>query len=309
MWKEILLLVILLSCIQVAWAVSPPDSSKQISETGFRPGYISDTIPIRLEPGKTYPVMIRFQNTGLVSWVNNVRRTGLVYGGDLLNVVAMPSFVEIPDGASILPGQDIGFAFTLLPVGKPGVYDLPFFISMRSAQDDLRISEIFTKTIVIVPPDGISSPVNGSIAVESPARQLSVSVNNIPQGLTPSIIPDLKPGEYLVQVAGFGYQKDIPVRIEKGSIVRVFLDNSSSGPRIERKIISPVSDGSILAIMKANIPSYPGYSGNYYRVCRNNGLWGSKTPGRKRRKIRRLLQRRMVKNLLMISGLKQNAIS
>ena len=44
---------------------------------GFGLSYVKDTIPDRLIPGRSYPVLITFKNTGLVSWERKRRPSSL----------------------------------------------------------------------------------------------------------------------------------------------------------------------------------------------------------------------------------------
>ncbi|MCZ2416921.1 MAG: hypothetical protein LC132_05130, partial [Burkholderiales bacterium] len=75
-----------------------------MSYSSFGPSYVSDTIPDTLLPGQSYPVVVTFRNTGLVSWQDEMRRIGLLYEGDMTKVTAIPAFVEIARNLNITPG-------------------------------------------------------------------------------------------------------------------------------------------------------------------------------------------------------------
>jgi tetratricopeptide (TPR) repeat protein len=219
---------------------------------GFGRSYVKDSIPDRLEPGRSYPVLITFKNIGLVTWESRTHRIGLVYSGDITKLIALPSYVEIPPQSVVPPGKDVTFALSLLPVGLPGSYSLPFSVVYRSAQGDNRATEIWEKQITIVPTDGISSPLNGSVAVETLIEGIRVFINGAPMGSAPCIIPDLSPGRYIVQIEG-PVVKNIPLQVEKGVLTRVFIDNTSVAPRIENKKVGIASDGTLIGYIESNI--------------------------------------------------------
>lgn len=221
---------------------------------GYGPSYVKDTIPDRLQPGHSYPVMITFRNGGLVNWERKNHRVGLVYAGNLTEVVGLPAFVDIPEKSVIPPGNAVTFATSLLPVGLPGQYHLPFYVSYRTALGDQQVTEVWTKTVTIVPTDGVSSPVNGSIVVESASDDLTVSLGDVPMGVTPCIIPDINPGKYNVLVKNNGSERHIPVTVERGTISRIYISNTSAEPTIEFKKINVVSDGTLFGYIEANVP-------------------------------------------------------
>lgn len=232
------------SSAEEQWAVSP----------GFGPAYVSDTIPDRLLPGHTYPVMVTFRNNGLVAWEDEMRRIGLLYEGDLTKITAIPVFVEVPPELNITPGKEGHFALTLLPVGIPGSYDLAFSVVMRSAVGDQKITETFTKTVTIVPTDGISSPGNGSVFVESAAPDMKVYLASMYEGNVPAIIADVKPGNYEMRVSNSTFDRTYPIDVEGGSMTRVLVHGDASPPVITKKDAGPISDGTVLGYIEANIP-------------------------------------------------------
>lgn len=235
-------------------AIPAAAGDTQINPPGFGPSYISDTIPDRLLPGYSYPVFVTFRNTGLFTWRNEIRRFGLLYEGDMKTVVAIPSFVEIPDGMNISPGKDVVFGLTLLPVGLPGTYQLPFSVAVRSAVGDQKITETHVHQVSIVPTDGISSPRTGSVLIESPSPDLTVSLDRIDQGKVPAILPDLKPGKYLVLVKNTTFERIYPVEVEPGVMTRLYIQNEKSPPWVVKRKVGPVSDGTLIGYIEANVP-------------------------------------------------------
>lgn len=239
--------------LSFVYPVMGDDIRSEEMDLGLGYSYVKDTIPDRLEPGRSYPVLITFRNAGLVSWERKNYRVGLVYGGNLTEVVCLPSFVEIPENSVVPPGQSVTFATSLLAVGLPGQYSLPFFVSYRNALGDQQVTEIWTKTVTIVPTDGVSSPVNGSILVESPLIGLAVFMGGANFGNVPCIIPDITPGSYELMIRGEAFERKIPVSVERGSLSRVFIPDRNSEPVIELKKINLVSDGTLTGYIEANI--------------------------------------------------------
>jgi len=225
-----------------------------VTSPGFGPAYVSDTIPDTLLPGQSYPVLVTFRNTGLVSWQDEMRRIGLLYEGDMTKVTAIPSFVEISRDLNITPGKHAHFGFTLLPVGVPGSYDLPFSVVMRSATGDQKITEVFVKRVTIVPTGGISSPVNGSVFVESPVLDLDVYLDSVFMGNVPAIIADVKPGQYMIRVGNESFERTYPVDVERGVMTRLLVRGDDPSPVITKKTAGPISDGTLIGYIEANIP-------------------------------------------------------
>ncbi|WP_181391366.1 protein kinase domain-containing protein [Methanospirillum stamsii] len=221
---------------------------------GFGPSYVSDTIPDRVLPGHSYPVLVSFRNSGLVSWEDEMRRFGLLYEGDYSKITAIPSFVGLTKGMNITPGKVATFGFTLLPLGIPGTYDLKFSVVMRSGTGDQKVTETYVKRVVIVPTDGISSPVNGSVFVESPILDMKVSMGSQTIGNIPAIIADIKPGSYEIRVSNQSFDKTYPADVERGTMTRLFIRGDENPPVIEKKKAGPVSDGTLLGYIEANIP-------------------------------------------------------
>jgi PEGA domain. len=227
---------ILFILLVITVTISPIQAQEQrVISPGFGPSYISDTIPDTLLPGYSYPVLVTFQNTGLVSWQDEMRRIGLLYEGDITKVIAIPSFVEISRDLNITPGKQATFGFTLVPVGTPGSYDLSFSVVMRSATGDQKITEVFVKHVTIVPTDGISSPVNGSIFIESPVLDLDVYLDSAFMGKVPAIIADMKPGQYMIQVKNDTFERTFPVDVERGVMTRLFVKGDDKSPVVTKK--------------------------------------------------------------------------
>lgn len=247
--------VILLIFLIVPVAMSPVCAQEQwITYSGFGPSYTGDTIPDTLLPGQSYPVTVTFRNTGLVSWQDEMRRIGLLYEGDMTKVVAIPAFVEVTRNLNITPGKLAHFGFTLLPVGIPGTYNLSFSVVMRSATGDQKITEVFVKRVTIVPTDGISSPVNGSIFVESQLPDLNVYLDSAFKGNVPAIIADLKPGHYIIRVINNSFEQNWPVDVERGVMTRLFITGEKTSPVITKKKAGIISDGTLIGYIEVNIP-------------------------------------------------------
>ncbi len=250
---QVFIILILLSLHLLVLVAGAEEQSSDYSNVGFGLSYIKDTIPDRLEPGRSYPVLVTFKNSGLVSWDRKNHRIGMAYGGNLTEVVALPSFVEISEKAPVYPGKEVSFALTLLPVALPGDYTISFYVAFQTAQGEKRVTEVWSKKIIIVPTDGVSSPLNGSISVDSVYPGLSISLNGQTMGTTPCIIPDLKPGSYDLIISGI-VSRTIPVHVEKSTLSRVFIGNVTAEPVIDLKKINIVSNGTLFEYLEANIP-------------------------------------------------------
>lgn len=247
--------VVILILLIVPVVVFPVCSQEQlVGLAGFGPSYVSDTIPVSLLPGHSYPVLITFRNTGLVSWHDEMRRIGLLYEGDMTKVTAIPSFVEISRDLNITPGKHATFGLTLLPVGLPGSYNLSFSVVMRSATGDQKITEVFVKRVTIVPTDGISSPVNGSVFVESSVQDLDVYLNSVFWGNVPAVVPDLRPGRYTLVVKNDTFEKTSQIDVERGTMTRILITGDDPEPVISRKKAGPISDGTLIGFIEVNIP-------------------------------------------------------
>jgi tetratricopeptide (TPR) repeat protein len=73
-------------------------------------------------------------------------------------------------------------------------------------------------------------------------------------GVVPCIIPDLPPGSYRVEVEGPDFRRSFPVDVKRGTLSRVYVDNTSAEPLIELKKIGVVSDGTLFGYIEANVP-------------------------------------------------------
>lgn len=247
--------LIIVVLLVISAIVVPVNAAEEwINTPGFGPAYVSDTIPDQLLPGHAYPVFITFRNNGLVSWQDEMRRIGLLYEGDLTDVTAIPTFVELSKDLNITPGKTASFGLTLLPVGVPGSYNLSFSVVMRSAIGDQKITESYVKHIKIVPTDGISSPVNGSIYVESPLPDLKIFQNSVYVGNIPAIIADVKPGRYEIKAMNGTFERFFSVDVDRGTMTRIMVLDQRDPPVITKKKVGPVSDGTLIGYIEANIP-------------------------------------------------------
>jgi len=246
--------LILICFLMLVPSVLAQEEGSGTYNVGFGPSYVKDTIPDRLEPGRLYPVLITFRNAGLVTWERGGNRVGMVYGGNLTEVTALPSFVDLPENLSVSPRNTVSFAVSLLPVGLPGEYTLSFFVAYRNAQGDQRVTEVWAKKIVIVPTDGVSSPINGSISVDGAGKDLSVLLDGQRMGATPCIIPDLKPGLYGVTIRGGEIERTFQVQVEKSTLSRVFFENITQEPIINFKKIDVISNGTLFEYIEVNLP-------------------------------------------------------
>lgn len=247
--------VVILLFVLLGVSIIPVSADERWAQPpGFGPSYVSDTVPDRMFPGSSQPVFITFKNTGLVTWKDDMRRIGLLYEGDNTKIVALPSFVEISPDLNITPGREATFALTLLAVGTPGTYELPFSVVMRSAVTDQKITETYRIRVTIVPTDGISSPVNGSVFVDSGLIDLEVFLDARAQGNVPAIIPDIKPGMYSVLVRRGTFEQVHQVEVHQGVMTRLFIRDQSSEPVIEFRKVGAVSDGTLIGYIEANIP-------------------------------------------------------
>ena len=221
---------------------------------GFGQSYVNDTIPDRMLPEYPYHVILVFRNTGLVSWDNKLRKVGLLYEGQEEAVTATPSFVEISSDLNITPGKEAAFGLTLLPKGNPGTYNLLFTVVMRSAMGDQKITETFVKKIIIVPVDGISSPETGSVFIESQIPDLEIILDSSYQGKVPSILSDLKPDTYQIQLKNSSSDRKYQVKVEPGIMTSLLITNENDEPVIEKKKARILSGLTLYDIIKANIP-------------------------------------------------------
>jgi len=201
------------------------------SGVGYYKGdYVSDTIPSSLEAGSSYPVVISFQNNGMVSWEWGVEKFGLLYQGLQSSITVDPVFSPIPAGMKVATQEEISFPFVLTPPDKPGEYELSFSMSTRKGEDKYTpFPNGFTKKIIVIPKEGVSSGNVGSIIIQSNPTGAMVSMGSEEKGKTPLTLPDLNPAQYEITVSHPDYgRKWAQVRVEPGSVSRVTVDLTTS---------------------------------------------------------------------------------
>lgn len=207
------------------------------SGVGYYKGdYVSDTIPSSLEAGSSYPVVISFQNNGMVSWEWGVEKFGLLYQGLQSSITVDPVFSPIPAGMKVATQEEISFPFVLTPPDKPGEYELSFSMSTRKGEDKYTpFPNGFTKKIIVIPKEGVSSGNVGSIIIQSNPTGAMVSMGSEEKGKTPLTLPDLNPAQYEITVSHPDYgRKWAQVRVEPGSVSRVTVDLTTS----EKPVVS-----------------------------------------------------------------------
>jgi len=207
------------------------------SGVGYYKGdYVSDTIPSSLEAGSSYPVVISFQNNGMVSWEWGVEKFGLLYQGLQSSITVDPVFSPIPAGMKVATQEEISFPFVLTPPDKPGEYELSFSMSTRKGEDKYTpFPNGFTKKIIVIPKEGVSSGNVGSIIIQSNPTGAMVSMGSEEKGKTPLTLPDLNPAQYEITVSHADYgRKWAHVRVEPGSVSRVTVDLTTS----EKPVVS-----------------------------------------------------------------------
>jgi hypothetical protein len=79
---------------------------------------------------------------------------------------------------------------------------------------------------------------------------LDVYLNSALKGNTPAIIPDLKPGQYMVQVKNDSFDQIYTVEVEKGTMTRLYITEETSAPLITRKKAGPISDGTLMGYIE-----------------------------------------------------------
>lgn len=195
----------------------------------YKAEYVSDTIPAMLEAETVYPVVITFQNRGMVSWEWGVEKFGLLYQGLQSSIQVDPIFSPIPEGDKIATQETVSFPFRLTPPEKPGEYDMSFSMSTRKGEARYEpFPSSFTKRIIVIPKEGVSSGDVGSIIIRSEPIGASVSMGNEQKGATPLTLPDLNPAVYEITVSHPDFSpKWTKVEVKPGSVSRVFVDLTS----------------------------------------------------------------------------------
>ncbi|MDD1723657.1 MAG: PEGA domain-containing protein, partial [Methanospirillum sp.] len=195
----------------------------------YKAEYISDTIPLSLEAGSTYPVVITFRNTGMVSWEWGVEKFGLLYQGLQSSIIVDPIFSPIPQGVKVASQREISFPLTLTPPDKPGEYELSFSMSTRKGETRYEpFADSFTKTIQIIPKEGVSSGSVGSIIINSVPDGAVVRMGSEEKGKTPLTFPDLNPATYELTIKHPDFpSKWTKVQVQAGSVTRVDVNLES----------------------------------------------------------------------------------
>ena len=237
------LLALTISFILLVQVVSPAFGADDIfgsqgtSVVGYYKGdHRSDTIPSTMEAGSSYPVVISFQNNGMVSWEWGVEKFGLLYQGLQSSITVDPVFSPIPQGVKVAIQEEISFPFVLTPPEKPGEYELSFSMSTRKGEDKYTpFPNGFTKKITVIPKEGVSSGRVGSIIIHSNPSGAVVRMGSEEKGKTPLTLPDLNPAKYEITISHPDYDnKWTLVQVEPGSVSRVTVDLTSS----EKPVVS-----------------------------------------------------------------------
>lgn len=230
-------LKIVLICLLVSSSCIADNPFNPLESTGvgyYKAEYISDTIPLSLEAGSTYPVVITFRNTGMVSWEWGVEKFGLLYQGLQSSIEVDPIFSPI-QGVKIPSQGEISFPLTLTPPEKPGEYELSFSMSTRKGETRYEpFAESFTKKIQVIPKDGVSSGSVGSIIINSIPDGAMVRMGSEEKGKTPLTLPDLNPATYEVTITHPDFpSKWTKVQVQAGSVTRVDVNlDSPEKPRV-----------------------------------------------------------------------------
>lgn len=233
--KRVMVAVIsLFFLVHAVFIVSGADdifSSGGTTIVGYYKGdHVSDTIPSSMEAGTSYPVVITFQNNGMVSWEWGVEKFGLLYQGLQSSITVDPVFSPIPLGVKVGTQETISFPFVLVPPEKPGEYELSFSMSTRKGEDKYTpFSNGFTKRIMVIPKEGVSSGNVGSIIINSNPSGAMVRMGSEEKGNTPLTLPDLNPAKYEITILHPDYDnKWTQVQVQPGSVSRVTVDLTSS---------------------------------------------------------------------------------
>ena len=94
--------------IAIYSAAPPPVAAKLLNQPGWQV----------LAPGEGYPIELKLQNTGIVSWTAATTRLALDLG-------TAGGFIELKPEGETLPGQTAVFRTTAPPPSQPGVIEQP----------------------------------------------------------------------------------------------------------------------------------------------------------------------------------------
>ena len=227
----VICLTFVVSAFSVTGAADDIFGTGGTSGVGYYKGdHSSDTIPSSLEAGSSYPVVISFRNNGMVSWEWGVEKFGLLYQGLQSSITVDPVFSPIPAGMKVATQEEISFPFVLTPPDKPGEYELSFSMSTRKGEDKYTpFPNGFTRKIIVIPKEGVSSGNVGSIIIHSNPSGAMVSMGTEEKGITPLTLPDLNPAQYEITISHPDYdRKWAQVQVEPGSVSRVTVDLTST---------------------------------------------------------------------------------
>lgn len=135
--------------------------------------FISQTVPIRMNPGGSYPVTITMRNSGTTTWVNTANY-GLGTQNPIDNNNFYPGRVYLPV-ASVSPGSNYTFSFNVTAPTTPGVYNF----QNRMVQDGVEWFGDFTPNVP-VNVNLVPIPVNFSLTCSPSGTTVTASWNNPP---------------------------------------------------------------------------------------------------------------------------------
>jgi RHS repeat-associated protein len=83
--------------------------------------FVSQSVPLAMNPGQTYPVSITLRNNGLVTWTNAANYRLIPKNPDHTNRWG-PTFVTLPGSGTVSPGQEATFAFNVTAPTTTGTH-------------------------------------------------------------------------------------------------------------------------------------------------------------------------------------------
>jgi hypothetical protein len=94
-------------------------------------GYLSQSTPGIMEPGKTYDVTISMKNTGSTTWQKGNYKLRLMNQTESMTKLWGVSDVDL--GSNIAPNETVTFSFTLKAPETPGDYNLQYQLANGNA--------------------------------------------------------------------------------------------------------------------------------------------------------------------------------
>jgi len=73
-------------------------------------------------------------------------------------------------------------------------------------------------------------------------------------GNIPAIIADVKPGRYEIKAMNGTFERFFSVDVDRGTMTRIMVLDQRDPPVITKKKVGPVSDGTLIGYIEANIP-------------------------------------------------------